>query len=92
MGYMGFVQRSMPTFYCSHIYIYNTSTHSVYIDFNMAKIRISHLSDPLCMQFHLSYTPRISYIHTNVLCSLFQCTDGKILYSLHSCKIWKKYY
>lgn len=71
MGYFGVVQRSTPTFYCFYIYIYNTSTHSVYIDFNMAKIRTSHLLDPLCIQLHLSYTPRISYLHTNVLCSLF---------------------
>lgn len=71
MGYLGFVQRSTPTCYYCHIYIYTTSTHSVYIDFNMAKIRISHLSDPLCMRLHLSHTPRISYLHTNVLCSLF---------------------
>lgn len=54
-----------------YIYNYNTSTHSVYIDFNMAKIRTSHVLDPLCIQLHLSYTPRISYLHTNVLCSLF---------------------
>lgn len=71
MGYLGFVQRSTPLLYSFHIYIYNTSTHSVYIDFNMAKLRISHFSDLLCMQLHLSYTPRISYLHTNVLCRLF---------------------
>lgn len=71
MGYFGFVQRSTLTFYHFCIYIYNTSTHSVSINFNMAKIRISHLSDPLCMQLHLSYTPRISYLHTNVSCSPF---------------------
>lgn len=71
MGYLGFVQRSTPLLYSFHIHIYNTSTHSVYIDFNMAKVRISHFSDPLCMQLHLSYIPRISYLHTNVLCRLF---------------------
>lgn len=71
MGYLGFVQRSTPLLYSFHIYIYNTSTHSVYIDFNTAKLRISHFSDLLCMQLHLSYTPRISYLHTNVFCRLF---------------------
>lgn len=71
MGYLGFVQRSTPQFYSFHIYTYNTSTQKVYIDFYMAKSRISYLSDSLCMQLHLSYTPRISYIHTNVLCRLF---------------------
>lgn len=42
-------------------YIHSASTHSVYI----AKPRISHLSDPLCMQLYLSY------LHTNVSCSFF---------------------
>lgn len=72
MGYLGFVERSTPPFYSFHIYICNTSTQRVYIDFNMAKLTISRLSDPLCMQLHLSYTPRMSYLHTNVLCRLFQ--------------------
>lgn len=65
MGFLGFVQRSTPPFYSFHIYINNTIIQKVYIDFNMAKLRISHLSEPLCMQLHLSYAPRIS------LCRLF---------------------
>lgn len=64
--------RDLPQPFIVFVYIFRTpATHSVYIDFNMAKTGLSHLSDPLCMQFHLSYTSRISYLHTNVLCSLF---------------------
>lgn len=82
MGYLGFVERATPPFYSFHVSICNTSTQRVDIDCKMAKLRISHLSDSLCMQLHLSCTPRIPCLHTNGLCRLFHSVLCKILHCM----------